>query len=142
MNDAKRQYKIILGEASNTFQNLTEYAKEVFMGEIDYIEMGGRLREARQVRKLTQEEAAEKCDITSSYYGNIERGNKKMSVETLGKIAKGMGVPTDWLLFGKITESQEEFLMLLAELQKGADEEQFQKYLAIIKSISTVIDIL
>lgn len=112
------------------------------MRKIDYVEMGNRLREVRQVRKLTQEEAAEKCDITSSYYGNIERGNKKMSIETLGKISKGLGVPTDWLLFGDITESQEEFMTLLTELQRGADEEQFKKYLAIIKSISTIIDIL
>ena len=112
------------------------------MVEIDYIEMGKRLREVRQVRKLTQEEAAERCDITSSYYGNIERGNKKMSIETLGKISKGLGMSTDWLLFGEITEGQEEFMMLLAELQRGADEKQFKKYLSIIKSISTVMDIL
>lgn len=112
------------------------------MGEIDYIEMGKRLREIRKMRKLTQEEAAEKCDITCSYYGNIERGNKKMSIETLGNISKGLGVSTDWLLFGEIQQSQEELIVLLKELQRGADEKQFKKYLAIIKSISTVIDIL
>lgn len=47
------------------------------MKNVDYAEIGARIRAARIMQKLTQEEASEKCDITSSYYGNIERGNKK-----------------------------------------------------------------
>ena len=52
------------------------------MQGVDYVKMGKRIREARKAQNLTQEAASEKCDITSAYYGNIERGDKKMSIET------------------------------------------------------------
>ena len=106
--------------------------------------MGGQndqlTRNLHKALGLTQEEASERCDITSSYYGNIERGNKKMSLETLGKISRGLGISADTLLFGETPKEQEAFKDILAELQRKADKEQFEKYLTIIKSISTIID--
>ena len=36
------------------------------MGEIDYREIGNRIRIARKALNLTREEAAERCGITSS----------------------------------------------------------------------------
>ena len=44
------------------------------MTGLDYALIGSRIREARTALKLTQEEASERCDITNSFYGNIERG--------------------------------------------------------------------
>ena len=58
------------------------------MNGLDYTLIGSRIRKVRTTLKLTQEEASERCDITNSFYGNIERGDKKMSVETLVKISK------------------------------------------------------
>ena len=40
------------------------------MYEIDYKEIGKRIRAVRKERGLTQEEASELCDITPSFYGN------------------------------------------------------------------------
>lgn len=110
------------------------------MSEINYIEIGSRIRDARIQQKLTQEEASERCDITSSYYGNIERGDKKMSLETLMKISKGLGISTDKILFGEIPDKELWMELLLKEIQHDADETQFEKYLTIIKTISTIID--
>lgn len=110
------------------------------MSEINYIEIGSRIRDARIQQKLTQEEASEQCDITSSFYGNIERGDKKMSLETLVKISKGLGVSTDKILFGEIPDKELWMEQLLKEIQHDADETQFEKYLTIIKTISTIID--
>ena len=42
------------------------------MQNVDYVELGKRIRKARKKQNLTQEAAAEKCDITDAYYGNIE----------------------------------------------------------------------
>ena len=110
------------------------------MSEINYIEIGSRIRDARIQQKLTQEEASERCDITSSFYGNIERGDKKMSLETLVKISKGLGISTDKILFGEIPDKELWLELLLKEIQHDADETQFEKYLTIIKTISTIID--
>lgn len=110
------------------------------MNGIDYIAIGERIRTARKAQGLTQEAASEKCDITSSFYGNIERGSRKLSVETLGKISKGLGVSTDFLLFGEDLKKHDVLINVLLEVQRKADEKQFEKYLAVIKSISTIID--
>lgn len=112
------------------------------MDGINYVEIGRRIREVRKAQKLTQEEASEKCDITSSFYGNIERGNKKMSVETLAKISIGLGVSTDRLLFGEVPEEEKDIAELLSALQRKADKGQYLKYLSIMKAISSVIDTL
>ena len=110
------------------------------MSEIDYIAIGERIRKARKAQGLTQEAASEKCNVTSSFYGNIERGSRKLSVETLGKISKGLGVSTDVLLFGEDLKRHDMLVDVLSEVQRKADEKQFERYLAVIKSIAAIID--
>ena len=41
------------------------------------VEMGERLRRQRKKMKLTQEETAELLEISTTFMGEIERGNKK-----------------------------------------------------------------
>ncbi len=46
-------------------------------------EIGKRLRESREQKKLTQADVAKKAGITSSYYARIERGEEQPSLPTL-----------------------------------------------------------
>jgi transcriptional regulator with XRE-family HTH domain len=41
---------------------------------------------------MSQEKLAEKANLHRNYIGEIERAEKKATVETLAKIAKGLGV--------------------------------------------------
>lgn len=43
---------------------------------MDYVQLGSKVREQRLKKELTQEKLAEKCGISSSYIGIIERGDK------------------------------------------------------------------
>ena len=110
------------------------------LNELNYEEIGKRIREARKGLKLTQEAASERCDITSSYYGNLERGDKKMSVETLARISQGLHVSVDYLLFGGNLEQKDDLLLVVEELRRNADDRQYEKFLAIMRAVSTVID--
>lgn len=110
------------------------------MNEMNYAKIGARIRDARMMQKLTQEEASERCDITSSYYGNIERGEKKMSLETLVKISRGLGVSTDKLLFGEEVPRQDLLEDTLKNIQRMVDKSQFNKYLSVINAIATIAD--
>lgn len=110
------------------------------MKKVDYAEIGARIRDVRIMQRLTQEEAAERCDITSSYYGNIERGDKKMSVETLIKISKGLGISADGLLFADSEVRRDMISKTLEEIQGKVDEKQFEKYLSIMGAIATIVD--
>ena len=67
----------------------------------DDINIGERLREIRENMHMTREEFSEKIDITDSFLGQIERGERSLSVNTLKKVVKYTGVSADYLLFGK-----------------------------------------
>ena len=67
----------------------------------DDINIGERLREIRENMNMTREEFSEKIDITDSFLGQIERGERSLSVKTLKKVVKYTGVSADYLLFGK-----------------------------------------
>lgn len=53
---------------------------------------GERLRNLRVSCGLTQEEVALRADITTSYYGQLERGQANPSVGMLEKICAVMGI--------------------------------------------------
>ena len=67
----------------------------------DDIDIGERLRGIREGMQMTREEFSEKIDITDSFLGQIERGERSLSVKTLKKVVKYTGVSADYLLFGK-----------------------------------------
>lgn len=111
------------------------------MHKIDYIEIGNRIRSARKRLNITQEQAAERCDITASFYGHIERGDKKMSIETLSKIAQGLGISVDTILLEK-NPDREQLEEIFQQVKNRTTDAQFNKYLSIIKAIAGIIDTL
>lgn len=55
-----------------------------------YTLVGNRIREERTLRGLSIEKLAEKAEMASSFLGAIERGEKKLSVLTLDKLARAL----------------------------------------------------
>lgn len=68
---------------------------------VDYIAMGKRVRMARNKRRLSQVETARIAKCSSSYYGHIERGSRKASIETLFHVSQVLFVSLDYLLYGE-----------------------------------------
>ncbi len=62
------------------------------------IKVGERIRTVRKGLKLTQEGLAEKSGISSNYLGQVERGERQPSLNTLERIAKGLSVETDYIV--------------------------------------------
>ena len=65
---------------------------------LDKKAFGARLREERKKKKLTQEKLAEMANISSYYYGELERGEKLPSADILVCLAEALSVSTDYLL--------------------------------------------
>ncbi len=53
---------------------------------------GSRIATLRKARCMTQEELAYTCDINRTYMGCIERGEKSPTLDTIQKIANGLGI--------------------------------------------------
>jgi len=63
-----------------------------------YKYIGEQVRRRRQLKKLTQDKLARAADISLSFLGHIERGSRKLSVETLIKLAQALECSADELL--------------------------------------------
>ena len=70
------------------------------------IDIGERLRSVRENMKMTREEFSEKIDITDSFLGQIERGERALSAKTLKKVVRYTGISADYLLFGKNSNNE------------------------------------
>ena len=60
--------------------------------------MGDRVQDTRKNRGLTQEQLAEKIDITVEYMSQIERGLKTPSMQVFIKLVEVLDVSADYLL--------------------------------------------
>jgi transcriptional regulator with XRE-family HTH domain len=61
--------------------------------------LGNAIRMCRVRRELTQQELAEKAQISASYLSLIEKDKRDVTVATLRRLAEGLTVPVGILFF-------------------------------------------
>lgn len=65
---------------------------------MDYYKIGQKIRKIRKAHGLSQEELAERVDISTTHMSHIETGNTKLSLPVLVAIAAVLEVRVDDLL--------------------------------------------
>lgn len=55
-------------------------------------QVGLRIKEIRQSKKLTQEECSLNVDIDRTYWSSVERGLRNISINNLNKICISFGI--------------------------------------------------
>ncbi len=73
-------------------------------------EMGRRLAERRKQLRLTQEEVAERADLTDHTISTAETGRKALRPENIIKICAALDISPDYLLLGNITSADTSIL--------------------------------
>lgn len=68
--------------------------------ELDLKAIGQRIRTEREKLALSREEFAEIIDLSDYYVGQLERGERKMSLPVLVKISVHLHESLDYLVFG------------------------------------------
>ena len=86
---------------------------------VNYKQVGARIRDRRKLMGYTQEAIAEIVDLSASFVSHIECGRKKASLDTLVRISAALNVTVDWLLSGTSTVGTSAFL---PEIQKLMDD--------------------
>ena len=97
--------------------------------------LGKRIREERQNLNLTQEQLSEKVDLTTAYIGQIERGERNLTLENLIKVANCLGVTVDYLLSDSLTAEKDTTLMQLSQLLNGKTLAEKEMAVDIIKTL-------
>ena len=69
---------------------------------INNIEVGERIRKIWEELKMNRETFSEMVDISDFFLGQIERGERSLSLKTLCRIVSFTGISTDYILFGNI----------------------------------------
>jgi len=94
-------------------------------------DMGLRLKDQRRKYNFTQEQMAEKLEISLNHYSEAERGIKGLSVENLIKVSDILDLSLDFLLKGRKSDA----LMLteIAEVLKACPNDKKLYLLEIIK---------
>lgn len=65
---------------------------------MDYIKIGMQIRKHRKAHGLSQEDLAERVNISTTHMSHIETGNTKLSLPVLVGIAAALNVRVDDLL--------------------------------------------
>ncbi len=95
--------------------------------------LGKRIREERKKLNLTQEKLAELVNVSTTYIGFIERGERTLTLSKLVTIANVLGVSVDYLLADSIAADSSAQEKLLLKLFASAKPEQRDLILDITK---------
>ena len=86
-------------------------------------EMGKRLVERRKQLRLTQEEVAERADLTTQTISTAETGKKALRPANIISICTALDISPDYLLLGKISR---EDLSILSQKVSQLSPEQYR----------------
>ena len=95
------------------------------MAEIDIClqDIGNRITELSKRLGWTQEELAEKTDLTPQFISYAESGKRAMCPENLLKLSKALNVSADYLLTGEIVDKD---LLVLSDKIKQLSPSQIR----------------
>lgn len=108
------------------------------MYELDYVKIGARIRQGRKARGWSQDELAKKCGISLNFVGNIERGTRKMSMDTFVAMCKALETDADALLWGVAYPSELAVRSMWKRLETKGDD-NYSMYIQIMKSVAEIM---
>lgn len=100
---------------------------------LDYKLLGKRIREERLKLNLTQEKLAEKSNISHPFMGQIERGDRIVSLETLVKLSNSLGVSIDYLLKDSVMPCDDTYIKQFADLITDCSIRQKESIIELVK---------
>lgn len=101
--------------------------------------LGKRIREERLKLNLTQERLAEDVNLSTAYIGQIERGERSLTLENLAAVANRLGV-TDYLLSDSVVSDNDGQYRLWCQLMNGRTEEQKALAINMVKLMFGYLD--
>ena len=102
---------------------------------LDYTVIGQRIKQARLAKNLTQEDLAEKVDISVAFLSRVERGNSHINLKRLNQLCGLLDVSEGYVLDGASSNSENYLNKEFAELLKGCSGEKQKLIYNVAKAI-------
>ena len=101
---------------------------------MDYKKLGKRIREERLRLNLTQEHLSEEIGISTAYLGQIERGERNITLDKLITLTNRLGVTVDFLLNDYVTVANEDiYQKIMLQLFDGRSKKEKELAVNIVK---------
>lgn len=107
---------------------------------MDYKRLGKRIREERLKLNLTQAQLAESIDISDTYMGAIERGERSLTLDTLVRLVNRLGVTVDYMLSDAVSGHDINLIEQFKQIIDGQSMERKQMAIGILRTIFSYLD--
>ena len=107
---------------------------------MDYKRLGKRIREERRKLNLTQAQLAESIDISDTYMGAIERGERSLTLDTLVRLVNRLGVTVDYLLADSVSDSDANIMEQFKQIMDQQPLERRQMAINVLRTIFSYFD--
>ena len=107
---------------------------------MDYYKIGQQIRKIRKAHGLSQEELAEKVNISTTHMSHIETGNTKLSLPVLVDIAAALEVRTDDLIYDNPVASASTALDEIAEVLEHCSANEAKVIADVVKATKRSLD--
>ena len=107
---------------------------------MNYYEIGQRIRRFRKIQSLSQEQLAERVNISTTHMSHIETGNTKLSLPVLVHSAQALHTTTDELLFDSCHFQKESALHEIQTVLDACSPPQAKIISEIVKSAKIAMD--
>jgi transcriptional regulator with XRE-family HTH domain len=92
--------------------------------QIDYLDIGDRIRAERTKQKISQEKLAEMVGVGTTHISHIETGNTKLSIKVFIAIINALSCSSDELLRNHIYKVKYIFEGEMADIIKDCTDEE------------------
>ncbi len=102
--------------------------------------LGTRIREERLKLNLTQEKLAEDVNLSTAYIGQIERGERSLTLDNLIAVVNRLGITVDYLLSDSVTPGNDGEYRLWSQLMNGRTAAEKALAVNMVKLIFGYLD--
>lgn len=99
---------------------------------MDITDIGKRIKQKRMEETMTQEELAERTNLSVAYIGMLERGKRTPSLETFIAIADELNATADELLCGTLKAGYQTRMAKYEERLAGLNRDELKKIYSIM----------
>ena len=103
---------------------------------IDYSDIGSRIKQARLAKNMTQEDLADKIDISVAFLSRVERGNSHINLKRLNQFCGLLDVSEGYLLNGASSSSENYLDKEFTDLIKSVSPEKQKLIYNVAKTIA------
>ena len=88
----------------------------------------------------SQAQLAEAIDISDTYMGAIERGERSLTLDTLVRLVNRLGVTVDYMLADSVTDSDSNIMEQFKQIIDGQPLERRQMAINVLRTIFAYFD--